>query len=146
MSSVDVYTLLEESVALAQASLQKSQSFSPFYMLLTTHNRIEKRECDLDDTKEGYAKLEEMLRERVQKGDVEVVVLVVDTTMPQRFHQAQPHSIRLHVEERAMVGEKIGARYLYVPYQLLKQEGSDGYTVVLEAPIPVGFIAEYLSC
>jgi hypothetical protein len=87
--------------------------------------------------------LEETLNDRINEGDVDVIVLAVDTLIPEKFDQGIPSSIRLHLEEKSQIDKKISARFLYVPYELCRI-GDDELFVKLHAPIPIGFPAEYI--
>ncbi|NOR56078.1 MAG: hypothetical protein GQ531_07695, partial [Sulfurovum sp.] len=83
------------------------------------------------------------LKERIKTRDIDVVVLLVDTLIPDKFVQDVPGGIRIHLEERSQMETKIGARFLYVPYELCKA-GEGELFVKLHTPIPVGFPAEYI--
>ncbi len=135
--------ILEKAVYRAQDLLAKTKNFQPFLMLLNDSGEIEIFENDVEDSTESYTLLEETLKVRMKKGDVDVIVLAVDTLIPDRFVQEVPSSIRLHLEEKSQIDKKISARYLYVPYQLCRVGDGDLF-VKLHAPIPVGFPAEYI--
>jgi len=136
------FRVLEEAVEKAQASLEKTKYFQPFLMFLNNAGEIEVFENELQDATESYALLEETLRASVTMGDVEVLVLAVDTQIPENFVKDVPQGIRLHLEEKSQAGKKISARFLYVPYELRQVPGEAMY-VKLHAPIAVGFPAEY---
>jgi len=87
--------------------------------------------------------LEDALKVRIKEGDVDIMVMAVDTLIPDRFVQDVPSSIRLHLEEKSQLDKKISARFLYVPYELCRV-GDGELFVKLHAPIPVGFPAEYI--
>jgi len=137
------FMLLEEAVNKAQLSLEKTKYFQPFLMLLNEAGKIEVFENELKDSMESYALLEETLKECIEMGDIEVMVLVVDTEIPEKFVEDIPHGIRLHLEEKSQAGKKISARFLYVPYELCQVPNEEMY-VKLHTPIAVGFPAEYL--
>ena len=136
--------VLEKAVYRAQESLEKTKHFQPFLMLLNDSGEIELFENEVDDSTESYALLEQTLRERIKKGDVDVMVLLVDTLIPEKFAEDVPSGIRVHLEEKSQVDKKIGARFLYVPYELCRK-GDDEMFVKLHVPIPVGFPAEYIT-
>ena len=137
------FNVLEQAVYKAQKSLEKTKHFQPFLMLLNDAGEIEVFENEVEDSTESYTLLENTLRGRVIKGDVDVMVLVVDTLIPEKFVQDVPSSIRLHLEEKSQIDKKISARFLYVPYNLCRVGDGDMF-VKLHAPIPVGFPAEYI--
>jgi len=137
------FKVLEKAVYKAQASLEKTKHFQPFILLLNDAGEIEVFENEIKDSTESYAALEEVLKERIKERDVDVLVLLVDTLIPDKFVQGVPTGIRVHLEERSQIETKIGARFLYVPYELCKV-GEGELFVKLHAPIPVGFPAEYI--
>ncbi len=137
------FKVLEEAVQKAQESLEKTKHFQPFLMLLNDAGEIEVFENEIKDSTKSYTLLEEILKESVKMGDVDVMVLAVDTIIPENFVQNIPNGIRLHLEEKSQIEKKIAARFLYVPYELCKVEDGEMY-VKLHAPIAVGFPAEYI--
>ena len=110
-------------------------------MLLNDTGEIETYENEVKDSTQSYIVLEETLKKRMQKKDVDVLVLLVDTQIPDKFAQDVPMGIRVHLEEKSQIETKIGARFLYVPYELCKV-GEGELFVKLHTPIPVGFPAE----
>ncbi len=137
------FMLLEQAVYRAQESLEKTKHFQPFLMLLNDAGEVELFENDVKETSESYALLEGTLKQRIREGDVDVMVLVVDTLIPENFVQNVPSGIRLHLEEKSQIDKKIAARFLYVPYELCRV-GDGEMFVKLYNPIPVGFPAEYI--
>ncbi len=137
------FNILEQAVYRAQGLLEKSTYFQPFLMLLNDAGEIELFENEVKDSTQSYTLLEDTLRKRVDKGDVDVMVLVVDTLIPEKFVKDVPSSIRLHLEEKSQIDKKIAARFLYVPYELCRVGDGDMF-VKLHSPIPVGFPAEYI--
>lgn len=135
--------VLEKAVYRAQNLLELTKHFQPFLMLLNEVGEIELFENEVKDSIESYALLEDTLRARIKEGDVDVMVLAVDTLMPEKFVKDVPSSIRLHLEEKSQIDKKISARFLYVPYEL-RRIGDGELFVKLHAPIPVGFPAEYI--
>jgi len=137
------FNILEQAVYKAQSSLAQTKYFQPFLMLLNDAGEVEVYENEVEDSHESYSILENILRERVANGDVDVMVLVVGTLIPENFVQDVPSSIRLHLEEKSQIDKKIAGRFLYVPYELC-QIGDGEMFVKLHNPIPVGFPAEYI--
>ncbi|NOR54911.1 MAG: hypothetical protein GQ531_01760 [Sulfurovum sp.] len=135
--------LLETAVYKAQASLEKTKHFQPFLMLLSDTGEIEVFENEITDSTESYAALEDILVERMKKNDVDIIALVVDTEIPERFVKEVPTGMRVHLEEKSQREKKIGARFLYVPYELCTSKECELF-VKLHMPIPVGFPAEYI--
>lgn len=137
------FMLLEEAVNKAQTSLEKNQHFQPFLMLLNTEGEIELFDNSIEETTEAYAILEKTAKESVKMGDVDVMVLAVDTAIPENFSADVPHGIRLHLEEKSQIEKKVAARFIYVPYEL-RQVRDGAMYVKLHTPIAVGFPAEYI--
>ena len=136
-------SVLEAAVEKAQLSLEKTKYFQPFLMVLNHKGKIEMFENDIKDPAESYALLEKTVEEMVKMGDIEVMVLAVDTLIPDNFVKDVPQSIRLHLEEKSQADKKISARFLYVPYELCQVKSEEMY-VKLHTPIAVGFPAEYI--
>lgn len=138
------FYVLETAVNRAQDSMQRTKDFHPFLMLLNDAGEIEVFESEHEESKHGYALLEDTLRARLKgEYDIEVIALVVDTQIPENFAGKVSNGIRIHLEEKSQLHKKLAARYLYVPYELCKV-GDGEMFVKLHAPIPVGFPAEYL--
>jgi len=137
------FDLLEKAIDKAESSLVQTKRFQPFLMLLNDAGKIEVFENEIEDFTESYALLEATLKTRIKSADVDVMVLVVDTLIPDKFVEDVPSGIRLHLEEKSQIDNIIGARYLYVPYELCRMGDSELF-VRLHAPIPVGFPAEYI--
>ena len=142
-ADIKALELLEKAVYKAQISLEKTKHFQPFLMLLTNEGEIEVYENEIKKSSESYRHLEEILTKRIEKEDVDVMVLVVDTVIPDQFTDDISSGIRLHLEEKSQKDRKIGARFLYVPYELCRVGEGDMF-VKLHLPIPVGFPAEYI--
>lgn len=137
------FSILEQAVDKAQKSLEKTKQFQPFLILLNDDGEIELYENEVKDSAESYALLEDTLNGRIKEDDVDIVVLAVDTLIPEKFVKDVPSGIRLHLEEKSQVQKKISARYLYVPYELCRVGEGDLF-VRLHHPIAVGFPAEYI--
>lgn len=137
------FSILEQAVYKAQKSLEETKHFQPFLILLNDDGEIELFENEVKDSTESYTKLEDTLNDRVKEGDVDVVVLAVDTLIPEKFMKDVPAAIRLHLEEKSQAEKKISARYLYVPYELCRVGESELF-VRLHTPIAVGFPGEYI--
>jgi hypothetical protein len=135
--------LLEKAVYKAQTALEKTTCFQPFLLLLTDAGKEEIYENKIEDSTKSYTLLEEVLTKRLLQNDIDIMILVVDTIIPDKFAENVSVGIRMHLEEKSQKDKKIGARYLYVPYELC-QSTQNSLFVRLHAPIPVGFPAEYI--
>jgi len=142
-ADVRAFTLLEQAVEKAQTSLANTKYFQPFLMLLTDDGKVEVYENEIKDSTQSYEDLEEQLKVRLTSKDIDIMILAVDTVIPEQLSQGISSGIRLHLEEKSQMHNKIGARFLYVPYALC-QVGEGEMFVKLYAPIPVGFPAEYI--
>ncbi len=134
--------VLEKAVYRAQELLEKKQNFKPFLMILDDDGSIDIVENEVADSAESYALLGETLKVRIKEGSVDVLVMAVDTLIPENFVKDVPSSIRLHLEEKSQVDKSVSARFIYVPYTLHKAEGE--ILTKLHTPIPIGFPAEYI--
>jgi len=135
--------VLEKAVERAKDQLVKKKFFRPFLMILNNEGIIEIVENEVADNIKSYDLLGNMLKERILKEGVDVLVLAVDTLVPEKLSQDVSSSIRLHLEEKSQVDKIVSARFLYVPYELCKI-GEGEVFVRLHAPIPLGFPAEYI--
>ncbi len=134
--------VLEKAVYRAQESLEKTQNFKPFLMILDDDGSIDIVENEVVESAKSYELLGDTLRERIKEGGVDVMVMVVDTLIPENFVEDVPSSIRLHLEEKSQIDKSVAARFIYVPYTLHKVE--EEIFTKLHTPIPVGFPAEYI--
>jgi hypothetical protein len=135
-------SVLEKAVYRAQKLLENTQKFKPFMMILDDDGSIDIVENEIEENTESYALLGETLKVRIKEGNVDVMVMVVDTLIPENFVQDVPSSIRLHLEEKSQIDKSVAARFIYVPYTLHKVE--EEIFTKLHTPIPVGFPAEYI--
>jgi len=137
------FALLEKAINKAQDALVKTTNFKPFLMLLTDTGEVEIHENKIKDSSQSYEALEVLLKERMLQDDIDIMILTVDTIIPDKVHIGVDAGIRLHIEEKSQKYKKIGARFLYVPYQLCKSPNTPMY-VKLHTPLPLGFPAEYI--
>ena len=140
------FKVLEEAVHKAQSSLEETKHFQPFLMLLNSNAEVEVFENEIKDATQSYEMLEKIAKESVKMGDVEVMVLAVDTEIPENFVKDVPQGIRLHLEEKSQIEKKIAARFLYVPYELCQVANQEMQEIYVKThhPIAVGFPAEYI--
>ena len=134
--------VLKKAVYRAQELLENTQNFKPFLMILDDDGSIDIVENEVEESAESYTSLGETLKARIKKGGVDVMVMVVDTLIPENFVQDVSSSIRLHLEEKSQIDKSVAARFIYVPYTLHKVE--EEIFTKLHTPIPVGFPAEYI--
>lgn len=135
--------LIETAVYKAQVILADKNAFNPFLMLLNEAGEQEFFESDLENEDESYAWLENSLEERLKEGAIEVMVLLREAGVPSKFNSLIKQSIRVHLEEKSQIEEKIGGRFLYIPYERIKNP-NETLSVILHAPLLVGFPAQYI--
>ena len=136
--------LLHKAVEIAQNSLIKSQHFRPFLLLLKDTQEELFFENSEEDVNKSYELLESLAKEKIDKERIEVMILAIDTLIPENFSKDKPMGIRLHLEEKSQLDNKLGARFIYVPYELCQTEENKIFVKLLN-PIPVGLPAEYIK-
>jgi len=139
------FELLEKAIIKAQNGLKKGAAFNPFLFILTSEGVLKTIENKAIDPKESYALLEDSLKQRVLEGDIDILIIAVDATMPERYRTDMDDCIQLHLEERSQLDKKISARFIYVPYKLYRQSEDDEVSIQLGNPVPAGFPAQYLG-
>ena len=143
MDDENLFKMIETCVAFAVERLEKSEVLYPFAMLLERGENIESLKSDEDDHEKSYVDLVEMLKTAVERDEVQAIALLARVSIPASFAPVVEEGIRIHIEERKFSDKKIGARYLYIPYQLYKTAEADSkVTVKLHPPIPVSFPQE----
>jgi hypothetical protein len=143
MNDEQIFELVEACVARAVELLENSQAVEPFAMALDNRSKICSFTHNEADSEQGYSALLELLRDRAGEGDIEVVAVLARVNIPQDYNPEVNEGLRIHLEERSKAEEKIGARFLYVPYQLYHTgKAEDKISVKLYNPFPVAFPAE----
>lgn len=137
------FYILEKAIYKAEKSLQKTKIIQPFLIVLTDSEEVEIYENKIENLEESYAQLEEVAKEQLKVKDIDVMVLVCETLLPRHISQNPSRSIRLHLEEKSQIDKKIGARFLYVPYEFV-QTDEKMTSLHLNTPIPVGFPAVFI--
>ncbi|MBN2824999.1 MAG: hypothetical protein JXQ76_06750 [Campylobacterales bacterium] len=137
--------VLEKAVMRAKGMLESSQNFRPFALMLYEDGSIKTIENKVNDIENAYEQLRDSMKIRAVEGGVDVLAIVIDTLIPERFAKGVPNGIRLHLEEKSQKDKKVSARYIYVPYQLVQGASSGKITAQLFQPVPTGFPAEFLK-
>ena len=136
--------VLHKAVEIAQENLVEKKEFKPFLLLLNdTQEELLFKNEEIDSNK-SYELLEDLAKEKIATKNIEVMVLAVDTIVPEKFSKDTPMGIRLHLEEKSQLNNKLGARFIYVPYELCKIGDGEMFVKLLD-PIPVGLPAEYIK-
>lgn len=133
--------MLEKAVSKAEESLKENNSFQPFLLLMDKKENILVFENDIENSTKSYSELEEIAREKAK--DTEILVLAVETSMPEQFHTKTPNSIRLHLEERHLIKEPLSARFIFIPFVILKDKEENSH-IKLDHPVPVSFPPEFI--
>lgn len=143
MDDEKLFEMLDECVAYAVNTLENVRTLYPFAMVVDENDNIGSLNNDERDHEKCYELLYEDLKEEAQKGQVRAIALIARVNIPDNFSPAVTEGLRIHIEEKGSSGEKIGARLLYIPYQLFKTPEDDAkLTVKLHDPIPVGIPSE----
>ncbi len=143
MHEEQLFEMVNEAVMYAKDRLEKSQELTPFAMLLYKNGYIESITADDTSHEDQYASLVSTLKKRiVDEPKITGLAIVAKVSIPAQYKAPVDDGIRIHLEERHKADDKIGARFLYVPYQLYKSSSSDEITMHLHDPIPVAFPPE----
>lgn len=135
-----LFEMLEEAVALAADDVVLKGSFQPFAYVLRVDNKRIPFERKEQEPTDAYDTLWEALKEQVNEPNFKAVVLLKNCTTPEALDLPTQKSIRIHVESRDNVHEKVGARFLYVPYEVYEREGRQ--EIKLFQPKPIAFAHE----
>ena len=144
MNEDALFDLVNEAVMYAKEQIEKEELLDPFAMVLYEKGAIESLNTDKrNDHDMMYEELVGSLREKTDKEDeIEALVIVSRVIIPETYQAEVQSGIRVHLEERSKQGNKIGARFLYVPYQLYRDSATKTFSMQLFTPIPVAFPPE----
>ncbi len=143
MHEEQLFEMVNKAVQFAQQELQTHQALIPFAMLLYKNGFIERVQTQETECESQYDDLVKRLREMVLDAPkITGVAIVASVSIPAQYKAPVESGIRIHLEEKHKSDNKIGGRFLYVPYQLYKQSGSDTIQTHLHNPIPVGIPQE----
>jgi len=143
MDEEALFALVNEAVMYAKERLERGDDLSPFAMVLYENGNIESINSTVANFDDAYEDLLLQLRQKTKENPhITALSIVTRVAIPEQYHANTSNGIRVHLEERHKSGEKIGARFLYVPYQLYKNRETGKITVQLHTPIPVSFPPE----
>jgi len=143
MDEEALFALVNEAVMYAKERLERGDILAPFAMILHDNGNIESLSSQAENFDTAYEDLVLQLRQSVKDDpSISALSIVTRVTIPEQYDAATPNGLRVHLEERHKRGNKIGARFLYVPYQLYKNSQTDALTLQLHTPIPVSFPPE----
>jgi len=144
MDEEALFDMVNEAVMFAKEEIEKGKELSPFAMLLYDEGTIR----SIDGVKEKdhereYEKLIKDLRKRTaEEEEIAGLAIVTRVMIPAEYHAQTESGIRVHLEEREKRGDRIGARFLYIPYQLYQNSDTGKVMMQLHTPIAVSFPPE----
>jgi len=143
MDEEALFEMVNEAVMYAKDQLEKGEELAPFAMVLYDNGTIQSLNSEESDFDARYESLVNQLRKKIkEEPEISALSIVTRVAIPEQYHAATSNGIRVHLEERDKRGDKIGARFLYVPYQLYQNSETSDLTVQLYTPIPVSFPPE----
>ena len=143
MHEEQLFDMVNEAILFAKEALEGEQELAPFAMLLYRNGFIESVTSKENNPHEQYDNLVETLQTMVLNAPkITGVAIVATVSIPAQYKAPVESGIRVHLEERHKVDEKIGGRFLYIPYQLLQKSGTESIEAHLHNPIPVGIPQE----
>lgn len=146
MHEEQLFEMVNEAVMFAKNELEQKQELKPFSMVLFKNGYIDSVVGDEASHDDQYEALVTTLRQRiVDEPKITGLAIVATVDIPGHYKAPVSSGIRVHLEERHKADDKIGARFLYVPYQLYKSSSSDEITMQLLDPIPVSIPAEIFT-
>lgn len=146
MHEEQLFEMVNEAVEYAKAELESQQELRPFAMMLFEDGNVESLKADLSAHEEEYEMLMAKLKQKVADDpNITALAIIARVTIPAHFKPPVNDGIRIHLEERHKSDNRVGARFLYVPYQLYRNAGSDKVMMQLHDPIPIAFPAEIFT-
>jgi len=143
MHEEQLFEMVNEAILFAKEALETKQELTPFAMLLYRNGYVESVTSQEPNPQEQYDDLVNKLQTMVLDAPkITGVAIVASVSIPAHYKAPVESGIRVHLEERHKVDEKIGGRFLYVPYQLIKQKNDSCIEAHLHNPIPVGIPQE----
>ena len=140
MEDENLLQMLEFAVGEAVETLAVKESFEPFAYALTHDNDVMNVQCNVRGD-ERYEVLWQSLKDSAGKQEIKAIVLLQESDLPEHFNIEGKRSIRVHVEHSENTDEKIAGRFLYIPYNLSKDD-KGLIDVHLFKPEPVAFVHE----
>ena len=143
MHEEQLFEMVNQAIMSAKEKLEAAQELAPFAMVLYRNGFIETISVEEENHGENYDRLVETLRTQVaDTPKITGIAIVATVSIPEQYNAPVESGIRVHLEERHKSDEKIAGRFLYVPYQLIKQTNSENIEAHLYNPIPVGIPQE----
>ena len=140
MSEDRLYEAIQKVVDIAQQSLVHKQEFVPFGATIDATGDIALLEYSQGSKEEIYEDVVDAMRSAIKDSAIEAVVIVALSDIAEHYKSEHKNAIRLHLEERNKKEEKLGARFIYVPYDIYRHQQE--HSVQLHHPFSVGFKGE----
>lgn len=140
MSEEQLYMAIQQAVDIAKQRLEQKQEFVPFGATIDAKGDIKLIEYSQGSKEEIYEDIVDAMRGLIEDKSIEAVVIVALSDIAEHYKSEHKNAIRLHLEERAKEGEKLGGRFIYIPYDIYRHQQE--YGVQLHHPFSVGFKGE----
>ena len=146
MQEEQLFEMVNQAVTFAKEEIQEKQTLETFAMAVYRNGYIEQIKTEKESAQEQYDDLVEQLRYlTTETPKITGIAIVATVDIPALYKAPVSQGIRIHLEERHKSDTKIGGRFLYVPYQLYKKEGSEQLEAHLYNPIPVSIPQEIFT-
>ncbi len=146
MHEEQLFEMVNEAIIFAKNELEQKQELKSFAMILFKNGYIDSVAVDEKSHDDQYETLVTSLRQRVtDEPKITGLAIIAKVSIPGHYKPPVDDGIRVHLEERHKAADKIGARFLYVPYQLYKSSSSDDISMQLYDPIPVSIPPEIFT-
>ena len=146
MHEEQLFEMVNEAVMFAKNELEQKKELKPFAMVLYKNGFIDSVTTDEESHSNQYEMLVTSLRQRVtDEPKITGLIIIATVSIPELYKPPVADGVRVHLEERHKADEKIGARFLYVPYQLYGSSSSDDVSMHLHDPIPVAIPPEIFT-
>ena len=143
MHEEQLFEMVNEAVEFAKSELETKQKLHPFAMMLFENGDIESLQSESTAQETRYEELITLLKKRVADDDrITALAIVARVNIPAQYKAPVSDGIRVHLEERHKSDNKIGARFLYIPYQLYANSDASEVVMQLHNPIPIAFPPE----
>ena len=138
MHQEQLFEMVNKAVDLAKTSLEDQQELQPFAMVLYRNGFTEEVTTTQEGADNQYDALITQLRLMVTDAPkITGIAIVALVNIPAQYKAPVESGIRVHLEERHKQDDKVGGRFLYVPYQLYKEKDTQKVSIHLYDPIPV---------
>jgi len=146
MYEEQLFEMVNKAIIQAKEQLESKQELQPFAMLLYRNGYIDEVTSQEIEHGAQYDALIAKIRTAIKDAPKIIgVAIVAAVSIPGQYKAPVENGIRVHLEERHKTDNKIGGRFLYVPYQLYRQKESEKVEIHLYDPIPVAIPQEIFT-